>query len=91
MVIVKLSDQLSITCPSYMEITASEESGEIVTYQPTVSGGIPPYDIVCAPKSGSKFGIAGHSVTCTVTDAASNEKTCTFFVQVNGKFHKHFV
>ena len=88
------SDPLSITCPD-LEVTASGETGATVEYQEpqaSASGGMPPYGIACSPPSGTLFSVSTrHTVTCTLRDAASTEKVCTFFVQVNGKFHQNYV
>ena len=80
-------DPLSITCPD-LNITALGKTGATVLYQvpwASASGGMPPYEIACSPPSGTLFSISPrHTVTCTLTDATSTEKVCTFFVQVNG-------
>ena len=81
------SDPLSMTC-SDLEVTASEDTGATVQYQVAASGGMPPYGIACNPPNGTRFSISTmirYTVTCTVTDDASTEVPCTFFVQMNGK------
>ena len=92
---VRFSDPLSITCPSDLEVTAPDLTGATVTFQqPTTSGGYQPSSITCDPSSGSLFRIStqhAYLVTCTVTDARSNKRTCSFSVQVYGKFQQYFV
>ena len=88
MLMYTFSEPLSITCPSDLEVTAPDQAGATVTYpQPTHTGGFQPSSITCYPSSGSLFGISqnAHSVTCTVIDAQSNTKTCSFSIQVKGK------
>ena len=96
MFFVHFSEPLSITCPSDLKVTAPDKTGATVTYQqPTATGGFQPFkSITCTPPSGSPFGIStehAHSVTCTVTDAKSNVMSCTFSVQVYGKFQRYYV
>ena len=83
------SEPLSITCPD-LEVTAPGETGATVDYHVSASGGTTSRGVACRPPSGSLFSISDtrHTVTCTVTDGASTEMSCTFFVQVNGKLYR---
>ena len=76
----------SITCPA--NITQSTDPNlcsAIVSYPaPTVSDNCPGVGApVCSPASGSIFPKGTTTVTCTVSDAASNTSTCSFTITVN--------
>ena len=76
----------SITCPA--NITHSTDPNlcsAVVSYPaPTVSDNCPGVGTpVCSPASGSIFPKGTTTVTCTVSDAASNTGTCSFTITVN--------
>jgi lysophospholipase L1-like esterase len=49
---------------------------------PGASGGTPPLSVACSPGSGTSLPVGEHTVTCTVTDAASKTASCTFKITV---------
>jgi hypothetical protein len=53
---------------------------------PTVSDNCPGATFVCAPASGSSFPLGTTTVTCTATDAHTNQAGCSFTVSVSGSF-----
>jgi len=60
--------------------------GEIVTFSITASDDQDPSpDVVCVPPSGSFFPRGTTLVTCTATDASSNQSSCEFPVTVQIK------
>ena len=77
-----------LSLPANMVEEATQPAGDIVTYTATATDIVDPSPtVVCAPASGSVFGINGPSpdattVTCTATDAANNSSTGTFTVRV---------
>ena len=67
-----------ITCPVISSVTASNNKWATVTYNsPTVTGGLAPVTALCTPSSGSRFTIGTTTVTCTATDAAQQQASCT--------------
>jgi len=88
------SSALGILCPSDITLPCQPD-GTAVAFEPTVSGGTEPYNIVCTANfgpghetdvvtSGSKFPCGTTTVTCTVTDSALTPSTasCTFTVTI---------
>ena len=76
----------TVTCPA--NITTSTDPNlcsAVVTYAtPTGSDSCPgTVTVVCAPGSGSAFPKGTTTVTCTATDASSNQASCAFTVTVN--------
>jgi predicted outer membrane repeat protein len=76
----------SITCPA--NITQSTDPNlcsAVVSYPaPTVSDNCPGVGVpICSPASGSTFPRGTTTVTCSVSDAASNTSTCSFTITVN--------
>ncbi|MEW6127588.1 MAG: FG-GAP-like repeat-containing protein [Acidobacteriota bacterium] len=76
----------SIVCPANLVTTAaSGESSLAVTYPPPTANdnaGIP--TVVCSPSSGSTFPLGITTVTCTATDGANNQTSCTFKIVISG-------
>jgi uncharacterized repeat protein (TIGR01451 family) len=72
------------TCPSDIQVGTDPNSvTAIVNYHPTVSDNCPgPVTVVCTPASGSQFQLGTVAVTCTATDAANNQSSCSFNVTV---------
>jgi hypothetical protein len=68
---------LSITAPADMTVTADQlcPQGDCaqVNYTFTVSGGVPPYHLVCTPlDSGSRFPVGSYNVRCFAQDSAGD-------------------
>jgi hypothetical protein len=82
----------AIYCPApIFTVTDASQPGAVVTWTVTAqdnSGAEP--TIVCVADgglvSGDEFPIGVTTVTCTATDAASNEASCSFTITVEGKF-----
>jgi lysophospholipase L1-like esterase len=75
----------AITCPVAPSSTMSSNGLPVaVSYAaPTVTGGTAPVSApVCAPSSGSLFGVGSTTVTCTATDAVRRTTSCAFPVNV---------
>jgi hypothetical protein len=76
----------AITCPSNLSVAQDKDQcTALVTYQlPNVSDNCSGVSIpVCNPPSGSIFPLGTTTVTCTVSDAATNSSNCSFTVTVN--------
>lgn len=76
----------TITCPA--NITTNNDPnqcGAVVSYiTPTATDNCPGVGTVsCSPASGSTFAKGTTTVNCTVSDAASNNASCSFTVTVN--------
>ena len=74
----------TITCPSNIQVGTDPGSATaIVNYNPNVSDNCPgAVTVVCTPASGSQFHLGTVTVTCTATDAANNQSSCSFSVTV---------
>jgi hypothetical protein len=71
------ADTLTITAPGAMTVTADRVCGQLncaqVFYTFTVSGGYPPYQLVCTPvNSGGLFLVGAHTVSCLAQDSADD-------------------
>lgn len=74
---------MEVACAKPVVREATSPQGTDVHFDdPVIAGGTPPYGIDCRPGSGSIFGAGEHTVTCTVTDAAMVQASCTFAVTV---------
>ena len=74
----------TLTCPSNIAIGTNPNSVvATVNYQSTVSDNCPGATVSCTPPSGSQFPIGATTVTCTATDAAQNQSSCSFTVTVS--------
>src|SRR5579875_3423090 len=65
---------LTITAPADMTVTADQVCGQSncaqVFYTFTVSGGYPPYNLICTPvNSGGMFLVGTHTVSCLAQDS----------------------
>ena len=76
----------TISCPANTTATAAiGQLSTVVTFSaPTVADNCPGATVVCSPASGSTFSLGITTVTCTATDASSNQASCTFKVAVSG-------
>ena len=85
---ITLDDTPPVLTPCPADITQSADAGSctgaVVTWaDPTATDTCDPSPtVVCAPASGSTFGIGTTTVTCTATDACGNESSCTFDVTI---------
>jgi lysophospholipase L1-like esterase len=74
----------AVTCPvAPPPVTTTNGQSAVVTYGPaTVTGGVAPVPVSCAPPSGSPFNVGSTAVTCTATDAVQRTASCSFTVTV---------
>jgi uncharacterized delta-60 repeat protein len=75
----------TITCPAGVQALTSRPRDVCATVSyppPVVSDNLPGATVVCAPPSGSCFGVGTTTVSCTATDAAGNTASCSFAVTV---------
>lgn len=73
-----------ITVPASFSVTAPDPSGAVVTYSASATDNLDgPLTPVCAPASGTKFPVGANTVTCTATDAHTNQAQQTFVVTVD--------
>jgi len=83
-VTVKDTEPPQITCPA--DITVGNDPGlcsAVVTFAATATDNCPGVILVCSPPSGTVFPKGTTSVTCTATDTAGNQTSCSFTVTVN--------
>jgi hypothetical protein len=75
-----------ISCPANIAVTATTgQLSTVVTYStPTATDNCSGAPVACVPASGSSFPIGITTVTCTATDAALNQTSCSFRVAVSG-------
>lgn len=72
-------------CPTEVQVDSPDGTDKPVTYSlPSAFGGKSPIAVSCSPESGSTFPVGTHNITCTATDAAGRETTCTFVASVKG-------
>ncbi|XP_077996691.1 uncharacterized protein LOC144449999 [Glandiceps talaboti] len=72
-----------VTCPADLALVSVLRTMNVpFSVEPATdnSGTVP--EVTCNPSSGSTFNVGSTTVTCTATDAAGNEDTCTFTVAV---------
>jgi hypothetical protein len=72
----------TLTCPADQTATATSASGAEVNFSVNVSDNCGTVMTSCNPGSGSTFPIGATPVTCTATDGAGLQKSCSFQVQV---------
>ncbi|MEW6127681.1 MAG: HYR domain-containing protein [Acidobacteriota bacterium] len=80
------TQQPNMTCPANITTaTAPNQCQASVSYQtPVATDNCPGVGgVTCLPNSGSVFAKGVTTVTCTVSDAAGNTRTCSFTVTVN--------
>jgi hypothetical protein len=75
----------TITCPANINhANDHDQCGAVINYaSPTATDNCPGVTTSCSPASGTHFSVGTTTVTCTVTDAASNTSTCSFTVTVS--------
>ena len=73
-----------VTVPADMKVSATSTAGAVVNYPVLWSDNVRVTDISCAPVSGSMFPMGSTRVTCTASDAAGNETSKSFNVNVVG-------
>lgn len=77
-------DPPAIACPSDITVRGVTGGEQAVSYpDPTTAGGSVPVNVTCSPASGSTFPIGGAQVSCTVTDSAARQATCSFAVTLS--------
>ncbi|HYT59935.1 MAG TPA: HYR domain-containing protein, partial [Haliangiales bacterium] len=86
-IIVRDTEKPAIgNCPANI-VTGNDpgQCGAVVTFAaPTATDNCPgPINLVCSPASGSFFPTGTTTVTCTATDRAGNNSSCSFTVTVN--------
>src|SRR5262245_58692118 len=75
-------DTLTITCPETKQVQSDDGISAVVTFFPSVSGGIAPVLAECTPPSGSRLPIGTTQVTCTAQDSRRRSSVCLFNVRV---------
>jgi hypothetical protein len=75
----------TLACPANQTVTAPNgTTTAVVTYAPTVSGGVSPVTVTCAPSSGTSFPVGATNVQCSALDGAGQSSPpCGFSVTVN--------
>ncbi len=72
----RLDGPLSISPPANITVTATDVCGQSncasVDYSFTVTGGYPPYNLVCNLPSGGEFLVGTHTVSCLAQDSKGN-------------------
>jgi hypothetical protein len=74
-----------ITCPANLitnTVNAGDATVAVNFATPTALDNCSGVGVVCSPPSGSAFPRGITTVTCTATDAANNQTTCSFTVRV---------
>jgi YVTN family beta-propeller protein/cysteine-rich repeat protein len=81
---VTVADQTapSITCPGNQTATATSAGGAVVNFSVTSNDNCGTVMTSCSPSSGSTFPIGSTGVTCTATDGAALQNSCSFSVTV---------
>jgi autotransporter-associated beta strand protein len=74
-----------LTCSSNILVnsTSCGNTGAVVFYNSSATGGCGPTTVSCNPPSGSAFPIGTTIVTCIATDSCGNKTNCSFNVTVN--------
>ncbi len=73
----------TLQCPANVTSESLDGNPATVTYPaPVASGGTQPYTITCTPANGTAFVIGTTPVQCTLVDAAAQNASCSFTVQV---------
>jgi hypothetical protein len=71
----------TIACPANLTAPLAGGNCIVVNYPaPAATDNCPGVSVVCAPPSGSCFGLGTTTVSCTATDASGNTKSCSFVV-----------
>jgi lysophospholipase L1-like esterase len=73
---------LALACPARVDERTADGAGATVRFDVTAQGGRTPAAVVCTPASGAIFPIGETRVSCTVSDAASQNASCAFTVAV---------
>ncbi|XP_033101477.1 adhesion G protein-coupled receptor L4-like [Anneissia japonica] len=73
-----------IVCPENIDAVSELEQSNITWNEVNVTDNVDnDLGAACDPPSGSLFSVGSTNVTCTVTDAARNEGSCSFIVNIN--------
>jgi len=75
---------LVVTCPANME--QNTDGGQCdagVSFSATTQGGCGAVNVACTPPSGSKFPVGVTTVKCVASDAANNQDSCEFTVNIS--------
>ena len=77
----------TVTCPADIDLTApSDSNGTAATFAASCTDNSgTDVQISCSPQTGDHFVIGESVVTCTCTDLAGNDDTCSFNVTVSGR------
>ncbi|XP_033107303.1 uncharacterized protein LOC117109160 [Anneissia japonica] len=81
-------EEPTLECPQHIIVNNSvDQSEKPVTWkEPTVTDNVHiGMSASCTPASGSVFDVGSTIVTCSATDGASNEGSCSFVVHVEGQ------
>jgi lysophospholipase L1-like esterase len=75
--------QLTVSCPAGVEASSLGGAPVPITYAAaTASGGTGAVSVACTPAAGSPFPTGATTVTCTASDNAGRQASCTFGVTV---------
>ena len=80
------SDVPGIRCPANISTNVGNtQTSGVVTYSsPVVSDNLSGATVACTPPSGATFPLGTTTVVCTARDAAGNQASCSFIVNVTG-------
>ena len=72
----------TLSCPGAQQAPATSPSGAVVTFSVTATDNHGPVSPSCTPSSGSTFPLGSTPVSCTATDGAGLQNSCSFSVTV---------
>jgi len=76
-------DTLTISAPADVTVAATGPCGQTycaeVNYSYTITGGYPPYTLLCNLNSGSMFTVGAHTVSCYAEDSQGNTTPAATF------------
>lgn len=72
----------TMTCPVDQTVTATSSVGAMVNFSPSATDNCATLMTACSPASGSTFPLGFTAVTCTATDGAGLQHSCSFNIHV---------
>ena len=70
----------ALSCPTNVSLAVTGNTKTVPYSAPALSGGMPPVVVNCSPESGASFSLGNTTVSCTATDAARRQASCSFQV-----------